>query len=258
MKNKSVLLKLALAMVCCVPFTFYAQINGVTHAGRNTGQPMFPKKEYKELPNPVVVNPADWSKVNGINVKWGTVDERYAKEVPPTVLGSNTIELTAWKGERVAAQFVVFGKEDLANVSFDVSDLSCGKEKIGQSSLLKGFVRYVMTDELNKNKKGACGHRPDASLWDSTLVADPIDHFAKELAIPAMNTQPAWIRVWVPQDVKAGVYSGVVTVKNGERLLGKLNLKVNVKNRTLPKVDDWAFHLDLWQNPYAVARYYQV
>ena len=33
MKNKSVLLKLALAMVCCVPFTFYAQINGVTHAG---------------------------------------------------------------------------------------------------------------------------------------------------------------------------------------------------------------------------------
>ena len=259
MKNRIALLRFILILSFCVlPLSLFSQANGVTHAGRNTGQPMFPKKEYKELPNPVAVNPALWNKVNGVNVRWGSVDERYAKEIPPTVLGSNTIELTAWKGERVAAQFVVYGKENLEHVSFEVSDLINGKERIGQGSLLKGFVRYVMTDELNKDKKGACGQRPDATRWDSSLVADPIDHFAKELAVPAMNTQPAWVRIWVPQDIKSGVYSGTVTVKDGNRMLGKLNLKVNVKNRVLPKVDDWAFHLDLWQNPYAVARYYQV
>lgn len=29
-------------------------------------------------------------------------------------------------------------------------------------------------------------------------------------------------------------------------------------NRTLPAPAEWAYHLDLWQNPFAVARYYQV
>ena len=38
----------------------------------------------------------------------------------------------------------------------------------------------------------------------------------------------------------------------------KLHLEVNVLKRTLPNPKNWALHLDLWQNPYAVARYYQV
>ena len=38
----------------------------------------------------------------------------------------------------------------------------------------------------------------------------------------------------------------------------KLPFEIEVVNRTLPEPQKWAFHLDLWQNPYAVARYYQV
>ena len=38
----------------------------------------------------------------------------------------------------------------------------------------------------------------------------------------------------------------------------ELQIEVDVLNRTLPAPKDWAFHLDLWQNPYSVARYYQV
>lgn len=38
----------------------------------------------------------------------------------------------------------------------------------------------------------------------------------------------------------------------------KLQVEIDVQNRTLPAPQDWAFHLDLWQNPYSVARYYQV
>ena len=38
----------------------------------------------------------------------------------------------------------------------------------------------------------------------------------------------------------------------------KLKIEVEVLNHTLPSPEDWKFHLDLWQNPYAVARYYQV
>ena len=35
-------------------------------------------------------------------------------------------------------------------------------------------------------------------------------------------------------------------------------IRDSVKNRTLPASTEWAFHLDLWQNPYAEARYYNV
>jgi hypothetical protein len=38
----------------------------------------------------------------------------------------------------------------------------------------------------------------------------------------------------------------------------KLNLEITVLNRVLPSPQEWRFHLDLWQNPYSAARYYNV
>ena len=35
-------------------------------------------------------------------------------------------------------------------------------------------------------------------------------------------------------------------------------LRLRFLPRVLPQPSEWAFHLDLWQSPYAVARYYQV
>ena len=236
-----------------------AQQNGVTHTGRNIGQPAYPKTSYVELENPVAVNPDLWKGITGKHVAWGSIDQRYKQEEPPRTSGSKTIELTAWKGERTHAQFVVYGDEYIRNLSFEVSDLvSKQGGRISQDYLHKGFVRYVMTDELNKNRKGGCGARPDATQWDSTLVADVIDHLALSMEVKAWNTQPGWIRVWVPQDAQAGLYTGTVSVKDGDRVIDRLTLRLQVKNHTLPMPQDWAFHLDLWQNPYAVARYYQV
>jgi len=37
-----------------------------------------------------------------------------------------------------------------------------------------------------------------------------------------------------------------------------LNFKVNVQSQILPTPKDWKFRLDLWQNPWAVASYYNV
>lgn len=37
-----------------------------------------------------------------------------------------------------------------------------------------------------------------------------------------------------------------------------LNISLQVVNRTLPSPREWHLNLDLWQNPYAVARYYKV
>ena len=213
---------------------------------------------YAEASNPISTNPSLWVKVSAPQVSWGSTDIRYKKEEPaPIARLKKDINLTAWKGERVSAQLVVWTPEALDNLSFIVSDLTSGKETISKDNVRTGFVRYVMTDELNKDGKGGCGYRK-SSDYDSTLVADPIDHIASTLTVPANATQGGWISVRVPQQVKAGKYTGTVTVKDGDKVLSELKLAVNVKNRTLPASTEWAFHLDLWQNPYAEARYYNV
>lgn len=213
---------------------------------------------YEEASNPISTNPSLWVKVSAPQVSWGSTDIRYKKEEPaPIARLKKDINLTAWKGERVSAQLVVWTPEALDNLSFIVSDLTSGKETISKDNVRTGFVRYVMTDELNKDGKGGCGYRK-SSDYDSTLVADPIDHIASTLTVPANATQGGWISVRVPQQVKAGKYTGTVTVKDEDKVLSELKLAVNVKNRTLPASTEWAFHLDLWQNPYAEARYYNV
>lgn len=213
---------------------------------------------YEEASNPISTNPSLWVKVSAPQVSWGSTDIRYKKEEPaPIARLKKDINLTAWKGERVSAQLVVWTPEALDNLSFIVSDLTSGKETISKDNVRTGFVRYVMTDELNKDGKGGCGYRK-SSDYDSTLVADPIDHIASTLTVPANATQGGWISVRVPQQVKAGKYTGTVTVNDGDKVLSELKLAVNVKNRTLPASTEWAFHLDLWQNPYAEARYYNV
>ena len=213
---------------------------------------------YRELPNPVQTDLTQWDKVNTPKVSWGSPDVRYKKEVPPSVDIMKNLTLSAWKGERVCAQFVIWSSEEIKELNFSAGELRNGEESIGKEHLTTAFVRYVMTDELNKDGNGGCGQRPDPTKFDSTLVADPIDHITPSLLIPSHSTQGGWVSIHIPSQVKAGAYRGTILVKDGEKVISTLGITVNVGQRTLPPPSEWAFHLDLWQNPYAVARYYQV
>ena len=214
---------------------------------------------YEELPNPVATDASKWARVTKPIIAWGSTDVRYNKELPASVTPVATMNLTGWMGEKVAAQFVISTNRDLKNVSVEVSDIVAKNYKISKWNTERGFVRYVMTDELNKDGKGGCGHRPNKADWDSTLVADVIDHITPTLDIKKNTTQPVWVSVSIPREhIIKGMYRGNVTVKEDGQVLAQLPLVVTVKDRMLPEPKDWAFHLDLWQNPYAVARYYNV
>ena len=214
---------------------------------------------YEELPNPVATDASKWTKVTNPIIAWGSTDVRYNKELPASVTPVAIMNLTAWMGEKVSAQLVISTNRDLKNVSVEVSDILAKNYKISKWNTERGFVRYVMTDELNKDGKGGCGRRPNKVDWDSTLVADVIDHVTPALDIKANTTQPVWVSVKVPREnIIKGMYRGTVTIKEDGKVLKELPLVVNVKNRVLPAPKDWAFHLDLWQNPYAVSRYYNV
>lgn len=248
-----------------IVFTFISVVisaqstNGFTQSGQPTHQLPFPITSYKELPNPVPTHNDLWKGKSKTYISWGSTDIRYKKEEPAKTTRATTSKtLTAWRGERVSAKVVISNNGKKREFSYSVSDLIKNKtEKIASKNIFTGFVRYVMTDELNKDKKGACGYRRFAD-YDSLLVADVIDHHSKKLAIASLSTQSIWVRVAVPEDTKAGTYKGVVSIKADNKVLKKLNLTLKVKNRVLPNPKKWAFHLDLWQNPFAIARYHQV
>lgn len=222
---------------------------------------LYPVNNYKELENPNPTDLESWKGIKDINCGWGELDIRYRKETPVTIGELNkTITLTGWRGERVAAQIVVSTPKIIEALSYKVGELKNKREDftINNSDLLTGFVRFVITDELNKDGLGACGHRPDPSVYQSHLASDPIDHITNVLEISENSTQPIWVAINIPSNAKAGLYKGEVTIYNNDTEIGKLYLNLKVIDRVLPEPKDWKFHLDLWQNPYASARYYNV
>lgn len=218
---------------------------------------IFPLGHYEELTD---TKPHDsdaaWAKLaQPTQLSWASIDTRYRRLDIPQVKTQNAVSLKAWRGERVNAQALLWTNVDLDDVQITVGDLRSANAVIPSSALRTSFVRYVMTDELNKDGSG-CGHRNPAD-WDSSVVADVLD-INKTLPVRRNTTQPIWANVWVPQDAKPGNYTAQITVSGKNLKPMSLQLKLQVINRTLPSPQQWTTNLDLWQNPYAVARYYKV
>lgn len=163
----------------------------------------------------------------------------------------------AWRGEKVFAQAVVSSEEELKDVRLSVSDLRNGKSLIGAENIRLQFVSYVVSDLLDTTKYGQCGSREDKSKWGEVLVADVLD-INDSMTVPAGRKQPVWMTVSVPSDARPGKYSGKLTITSSNAKARSLNVELTVADHVLPPAHDWAFHLDLWQNPYSVARYENV
>lgn len=163
----------------------------------------------------------------------------------------------AWRGEKVFAQAVVSSEEELKDVRLSVSDLRNGKSLIGAENIRLQFVSYVVSDLLDTTKYGQCGSREDKSKWGEVLVADVLD-INDSMTVPAGRKQPVWMTVSVPSDARTGKYSGKLTITSSNAKARSLNVELTVADHVLPPARDWTFHLDLWQNPYSVARYENV
>ena len=212
----------------------------------------------KELPQLTDPDPSEWS--IGLNVMWADIFTRYPATYSPAWLKkislNNTLE--GWRGERVHAQILVSTGRKVEGLEYFISDLKGKKGVIPSSAIEAGFMRYVMVDELNKDGKSGCSRRPDKTAFDSSMVADVIDPCFTPLDMEPMSSRGLWLTCWIPRDIPAGKYSGTVTFKEKGKVVKVLRLSVEAKAMILPEPKDWKFHLDLWQNPFAVARYYNL
>lgn len=193
----------------------------------------------------------NWNLRMPVMVGFGSSSIRYEKDKIPTGRIKPTWQGTAWKGEKLHTQVLLWTSKPIAELSFTVSTLvSERKDIIAEENIQAGFVRYVKTDEFGQG----CGHRKPQD-FDSSIVADPIDR-VKVIPVAANTVQPVWISIQVPATAKPGKYTGHIIIKADKNY--RLPYSVQVINKTLPPASEWSYHLDLWQHPAAVARVHDV
>jgi glycosyl hydrolase family 123 len=209
---------------------------------------------YQEMLNPKATNKVAWQRANpGVSAAFASPDVRYKKEALPELQTIEPWKGKGWKGEKINTKILLWTTDSVDAVRFSKGELKSAEGKsIPAENISVNFIRYVMTDSIGRKGMG-CGIESDL---DSSLAEDAIDNISS-LALAANSTQPVWLSVRIPGDAAAGVYSGTIEVDAAGKKLS-LDYTVEVLNRTLPAPADWSFHLDLWQNPFSIARFHNV
>jgi hypothetical protein len=194
-----------------------------------------------------------WSYLpNELQISVGSVDERYKRDCVPLQSTTHMWEGTAWKGERINLQIVLWTNRGAWQVQVVPSTLKNDKNQvIDPSNIQTRFVRYVLSDDYFYGCSANTQQNPPI------LVADVLDNL-ESFNIPANSTRPVWVTIDIPSDASPGMYQGKFTIKsNGEKDVS-LIIQLEVLPLELPPPSEWGFELDLWQNPWAVARYHDV
>jgi len=177
--------------------------------------------------------------------------------VPAKAQIRDTWTATAWKNETINTQLAFvpnLSTNTGVSVTLKVTPLKSATKQISAEHIKFTPITYVMTDHPGDLKKG-CGIK---QVLDSSLIADRIEN-TTSFYHQAGETRPLWLSIHIPREAAAGKYQGEVIAEysNGQtKQVYKLPYTVTVREHTLPDPKDWAFHLDLWQNPYASARYF--
>ncbi|MBI2302073.1 MAG: DUF4091 domain-containing protein [Armatimonadetes bacterium] len=179
-----------------------------------------------------------WEQVApGLHGAVASLDLRYPRDSVPEVAEEAAWSGTAWRGDRASAQLLLWSREPMHQLRLAAGPLQGDGATIPAGAVRARFVRYVLAD----------GH----------LQPDILDT-ATRLDLPARSVRPVWVSLDVPAEQKPGVYRGQLTATAAGLPPVTFDLALEVLPQTLPAPGQWRFWLDLWQNPFAVARYHHV
>lgn len=181
---------------------------------------------------------------SGCHFTWADADVHYSRCDVPRIAERRDTMIVAWRGERVGLRGLLYFAKP-AGKSLTLNVKGADKSLEPRAS----WLRYVISDSFS-----TCGYHPDSLRPYS--VAEVVDLPGTNLRPGEREVRPFWVSVEVPRDLPAGDYTYSLAVKGAKAKA--LNFTIRVIDRQLPEPHDYKFHLDLWQQPYSVARYYNV
>ncbi|MGO8749946.1 MAG: glycoside hydrolase domain-containing protein [Thermoguttaceae bacterium] len=203
--------------------------------------------EGRDIPDAILqeedAREAAWKKVKpGLHAVFGSVDLRYARGEVPHADARRSWSATAWRGERLSTQLVLWSRSEVEQVRCTAAPLAGNRgSRIDASCVRPRFVRYVLADQ-------GPGGPP-------SLAPDVLDTMPR-LDLAPCTVRPVWVSVDVPRDAVAGLYRGYIEVAAVGVAALRLPLEVEVLPLTVPPPEQWTFRLDLWQDPWSVAQYH--
>lgn len=208
---------------------------------------------FDEPADPDTLAALTWSDATGrVHAAFGSTDIRYARGRVPTEGLSATAKVTAWRGEHQAVQIVIWSTEDLPSVKVRCTSLKGEHSEICEGSLLLHPLGYVLADT------GFTGCRRRSQDTMKAMLSPEILYDNHPFSLAARTVRPVWLDIAVPgRSFPPGEYRGSVVVSTENDSI-YLPLTLEIQAMTLPQPVDWSFHLDLWQNPFAMARYHRV
>lgn len=212
------------------------------------------KTPYVEPADTSTVDISGWASLSGpTRLTWTPGNEHYRQFASPKVTMCADTVINAWRGERIGIEALLISPEGCGPLKVDLSPL----ERAGKSYQAPGsgasLMRYVITTAYN-----TCGYpSPDLPTY---TVPDMIDHQGTTADMAPRSVRPVWVTVEVPRDLTPGDYTMTLTASEAAtgKAVASARLCVNVADKTLPAPHDYAFYLDMWQQPYAISRYYGV
>lgn len=190
----------------------------------------------------------------GLHLSFASTNDLYFRTEVPRLTETLRWEETGWRGERLNSQLLVWAPDTINQVRIQVSDLVNGKgQSIGKEALRVSLLRYVLSNYPYGARDATCGEGPTNKAY---LLPQRLEAFER-FDLPGRTVRPLWLSVDVPARTAPGVYTGTLEVRS-EKGTTALQVRIRVQEGVLPPPAEWAFRLDLWQNPWALARYYQV
>ena len=185
---------------------------------------------------------------------WVSKDYHYRQfEVPQAGHSSDTL-IAAWRGERLGVEALVVCRGETGPVRISLSDFTDAKgKKVAMPGSSAMFMRYVLANDVRD-----CSYQSEDI--PAIMLPDMIDLPGTSVTIPSGSVCPVWCTIEVPRDLAPGRYTATLSLvpEKGRRAMAEISLGIDVLDCTLSAPEDYAFYLDLWQQPYAISRYYGV
>lgn len=151
---------------------------------------------------------------------------------------------TAWKGDQLNSKIQVLSKsEDLHHVTVTASDFTSKNGAVLSKENIE--IKWLKEIDANdgRNMGGVVNAYPDVIYQGGSIDQE------------AETVRFAWVTMEIPEDTKAGTYTGTIQVSADElRFPVELTYTIEVLNLVQPEPE--ATEIQIWQHPFSVANYY--